>query len=135
MLNSPSETIPVAMKYLGYSLNTADPAAVKAVEDLMIKQKQHIKVFAEDNGQDLLLSRRVDLTMEYNGDIIQVQEEDDDIAYVVPKEGTLLWEDCLCIPKGAPHPENAHVHKLPARWRCWSTNRRFYPVCDSQWGC
>tara|TARA_B100000941_G_C28327676_1_gene459913 strand:- start:10 stop:789 length:780 start_codon:yes stop_codon:yes gene_type:complete len=109
VLNSPSETIPVAMKYLGYSLNTADHAAVKAVEDLMIKQKQHIKVFAEDNGQDLLLSGEVDLTMEYNGDIIQVQEEDDDIAYIVPKEGTLLWEDCLCIPKGAPHPENAHA--------------------------
>ena len=109
LLNSPSETIPIAMKYLGHSINTADSEVVQTVEDLMIKQKKHIKVFAEDNGQDLLLSGEVDLTMEYNGDIIQVQEEDDDIAYSVPKEGTLLWEDCLCIPKGAPHPENAHA--------------------------
>jgi spermidine/putrescine transport system substrate-binding protein len=27
----------------------------------------------------------------------------------VPTEGTLLWQDCMCIPKGAPHPENAHT--------------------------
>jgi spermidine/putrescine transport system substrate-binding protein len=46
--------------------------------------------------------------MEWNGDILQVMEEDDDIAYAVPKEGGLLWQDCLCMPKGAPHPENAH---------------------------
>ena len=46
--------------------------------------------------------------MEWNGDILQVMEEDDDISYVVPKEGSLVWQDCLCIPKGAPHPENAH---------------------------
>jgi spermidine/putrescine transport system substrate-binding protein len=36
-------------------------------------------------------------------------EEDDDLAYVVPQEGTLLWEDCLAIPTGAPHPDNAHA--------------------------
>jgi len=67
-----------------------------------------LKVFAEDNGQDLLLSGEVDLTMEWNGDILQVMEEDDDISYVVPKEGSNVWQDCLCIPTGAPHPENAH---------------------------
>jgi spermidine/putrescine transport system substrate-binding protein len=98
----------VALKYLGHSYNSTDPAHIKAAEDLLIKQKPHIKVFAEDNGQDLLLSGEVDLTMEWNGDILQVMEEDDDISYVVPKEGSLLWQDCLCIPKGAPHPENAH---------------------------
>ncbi len=109
LINSPSETIPVVLKYLGYSLNATDPAAIKEVEQMLTKQKEHIKVFAEDNGQDLLLSGDVDLAMEYNGDIIQVQEEDDDIGFIVPKEGTLVWQDCLCIPTGAPHPENAHA--------------------------
>ena len=46
--------------------------------------------------------------MEWNGDILQVMDEDDDISYVVPKEGSLVWQDCMCIPTGAPHPENAH---------------------------
>jgi spermidine/putrescine transport system substrate-binding protein len=100
--------IGAALKYLGYSYNSTNPAEVKQAEEMLIRQKPHIKVFAEDNGQDLLLSGEVDLTMEWNGDILQVMEEDDDISYVVPKEGALVWQDCLCIPKGAPHPENAH---------------------------
>jgi len=66
-------------------------------------------VFADDNGQDLLASGEVDIAQEWNGDILQVMEEDDEITLNVPKEGGLLWEDCLCIAKGAPHPENAHA--------------------------
>ena len=100
--------IGAALMYRGYSYNSVDPAQIKEVQEMLIKQKPHIKTFAEDNGQDLLLSGEVDLTMEWNGDILQVMEEDDDISYVVPKEGSLVWQDCLCIPKGAPHPENAH---------------------------
>ncbi|MDH3316407.1 MAG: spermidine/putrescine ABC transporter substrate-binding protein [Gammaproteobacteria bacterium] len=101
--------IQMGLKYMGYPLNSTDPALIKKVEVMLIKQKPHIKVFAEDNGQDLLASGEVDLTMEWNGDILQVMDEDEDIAYVVPKEGGLLWQDCLCIPKGAPHPNNAHA--------------------------
>ncbi len=100
--------IGIGLKYLGYSFNDSDPAHIKEVEELLIRQKKHIKTFAEDNGQDLLASGEVDLTMEWNGDILQVMDEDDDIGYVVPAEGGLLWEDTLAIPTGAPHPENAH---------------------------
>ena len=98
----------VALKYLGHSYNSKNLAEIKQAEELLIRQKPHIKLFAEDNGQDLLLSGEVDLAMEWNGDILQVMAEDDDISYVVPKEGSLVWQDCLCIPTGAPHPENAH---------------------------
>ena len=101
--------IQMGLKYMGQPLNSTDPALIKKVETMLIRQKPHIKVFAEDNGQDLLASGEVDLTMEWNGDILQVMAEDDDIGYAVPKEGGLLWQDCLCIPKGGPHPNNAHA--------------------------
>lgn len=101
--------IQTTMKYLGYPLNETDPAKIKQCEELLIKQKPNVKVFAEDNGQDLLLSGEVDICMEWNGDILQIMAEDDDIGYVVPKQGGLLWQDCLCIPTGAPHPLNAHA--------------------------
>ena len=97
--------IELTLKYLGYSYNSKDPGQIKQAEELLIKQKPHIKVFA---GQDLLLSGEVDLTVEWNGDILQVMEEDDDISYVVPKEGSNVWQDTLAIPVGAPHPDNAH---------------------------
>ncbi|MGF1527577.1 MAG: PotD/PotF family extracellular solute-binding protein [Candidatus Competibacterales bacterium] len=97
-----------AFKYLGASLNSTDEALLKRAEEMLIAQKPHIKAFAEDNGQDLLLSGEVDLTMEWSGDILQVMAEDDDLGYVIPQEGGELWQDCLAIPKGAPHPDNAH---------------------------
>lgn len=99
----------LALKYLGYSLNSTDDKQIAEAEALVIKQKPHIKAFAEDNGQDLLASGEVDLAMEWNGDIAQLMTEDEDIGYVVPTEGGQLWEDTLAIPKGAPHPENAHA--------------------------
>ena len=108
LLSEPTTVMEMGLKYLGQSLNATDPALIKQVEEMLIKQKPNIKVFAEDNGQDLLLAGEVDVVMEWNGDIQQIMAEDDDIGYAVPKEGGLLWQDCLCIPKGAPHPQNAH---------------------------
>lgn len=99
----------MALKYLGYSINSTDAVQIAQAEALVIKQKPHIKSFAEDNGQDLLASGDVDLVMEWNGDIAQLMAEDDDIGYVLPNEGGVLWEDTLAIPRGAPHPENAHA--------------------------
>ena len=108
LLGEAAAVIGTTLKYLGYSFNSVNPDEIKKAEALLIKQKPHIKVFADDNGQDLLLSGEVDLTMEWNGDILQVMAEDDDISYVVPKEGGELWQDCMAIPNGAPHPDNAH---------------------------
>jgi spermidine/putrescine transport system substrate-binding protein len=95
-------------KYLGYSLNTLDEQELKETEQLIIDQKPHLKTFAPDTGQRLLISRSVDITMEWSGDIAQVMKEDPDLDYVIPDEGGIVWEDVLAIPKGAPHPDNAH---------------------------
>lgn len=108
LMGEGSTTIQMALKYLGYSLNTTNLAHLKAAEELIIKQKPHIVTFAEDNGQDLLLSGQVDIVMEWNGDILQTMLEDNDIGYAVPQEGGLLWQDNLSIPVNAPHPETAH---------------------------
>ena len=101
--------IGITLKYLGYKLNSTNPKEIAQARDLLIKQKPNIKSFAEDNGQDLLLSGECDVVMEWNGDIVQVMAEDDDIGYLVPKEGGVVWIDNMCIPMGAPHPENAHA--------------------------
>lgn len=96
-------------KYLGKSVNELTAADIKTIEAMMIKQKPFIKAFHEDNGQDMLIKGEVDLVLEYNGDIAQKMTEDDDIDFVVPKEGSQLNSDNLCIPKGAQHPKNAHA--------------------------
>jgi spermidine/putrescine transport system substrate-binding protein len=108
LLNS-IDSIRSALKFLGHSLNTKDAAEIAQAADALIQIKPKIKSFAPDTGQDLLISGEVDVCLEYNGDVLQVMEEDDDLGYAVPEEGSILWEDTMCIPKGAPNSDNAHA--------------------------
>ncbi len=102
------DMIELGAKYLGYSVRNIPLPVIDRVADMYIRQKPNIKIFHHDEGQDLLLSGDIDIVMEYNGDIAQVMTEDPDLDFVVPREGSLLNSDCLCIPKGAPRPDNAH---------------------------
>jgi spermidine/putrescine transport system substrate-binding protein len=103
------DTIQAALKYLGHSINTMDPAEIDAAAELLIAAKPNVKAIVPDTGQDLLIAGEVDVALEYNGDILQVMEEDDDLSYVLPAEGGILWEDDMCIPRGGPNPDNAHA--------------------------
>ncbi len=109
LLKEAADMFRLGAKYLGHSVNGLTPEIITQVEAMLIKQKPNIKAFHEDNGQDLLASGEVDLVLEYNGDIAQIMTEDDDIGFVVPKEGSQLNSDNMCIPVGAPHPKNAHA--------------------------
>lgn len=109
LLSESADVFRLGFKYLGKSVNDATPELIKQVEDMLIKQKANIKNFHDDNGQDLLMSKEIDIVLEYNGDIAQKETEDPDLAFVVPKEGSLLNSDCMCIPTGAPNPYNAHA--------------------------
>jgi spermidine/putrescine transport system substrate-binding protein len=101
-----------ALQYLGYSWNSTNATELGKAKDLLIAAKKQIKLFAKDNGQDLLASGDVDICSEFSGDILQVMTADDthDLDYVLPKEGGNSWQDTMAIAKGAPHPENAHKY-------------------------
>jgi spermidine/putrescine transport system substrate-binding protein len=111
LLSESADLIRLAAKYKGHSVNNIPDAMLSEIEQMLIRQKPHIKQFHSDNGQDLLVSGEVDLVMEYSGDIAQVISEhgDQEYGWVIPNEGTLINQDCLCIPIGAPHLEDAHA--------------------------
>lgn len=99
----------LSFKYLGFDPNKPTLEAIAEVEKLLTKQIKHVKVIAEDNGQDLLLSREIDICVEWSGDISQVMAEDNDLAYAITSDGCYRWCDNLAIPKDAPHVKNAHA--------------------------
>lgn len=109
LLGDQEHTIGAALKYLGFSYNSTNADELLKAKELLISAKKLVKKYADDNGQDLLATGEVDLTMEYNGDIAQVMAEDADLSYFIPKEGSNIWEDTIAIAAGAPHPENAHA--------------------------
>lgn len=131
LLSESADLCRLAAKYLGHSVNGIPPEMVQRIEAMLIKQKPFVKAFHDDNGQDMLLSGDVDLVLEYNGDIAQAMKEDEDIGFVVPKEGSLLNSDCLCIPTGAPRPDNAHKfinYLLDAKAGAEISNTILYPT-------
>ena len=102
------DLVELGAKYLGHSVRRIPESVIDQVARMYIRQKPNVKIFHHDEGQDLLLSGEIDIVMEYNGDIAQVMAEDPDLDFVVPREGSILNSDSLCIPKGAPRPDNAH---------------------------
>ena len=111
LLSESADLIRLCAKYLGHSVNNIPDAMLSQIEQMLIRQKPHVKQFHQDNGQDLLASGEVDIVLEYNGDIAQLMsaEGGDAFDFVVPQEGTLINSDCLCIPTGAPHVDDAHA--------------------------
>lgn len=111
LLSESADLIRLAAKYKGHSVNGIPDAMLAEIEQMFIRQKPHVKAFHEDDGQDMLVSGEVDIVLEYNGDMAQVMaaEGGDAFDFVVPQEGSLLNSDCLCIPNGAPNPDDAHA--------------------------
>jgi spermidine/putrescine transport system substrate-binding protein len=111
LLSESADLIRLCAKYQGISLNNIPEANLTSIEQMLIRQKPHVKAFHEDDGQDLLASGEVDIVLEYNGDMAQLMSAEGGDAYdfVVPSEGTLINSDCLCIPSGAPHVDDAHA--------------------------
>jgi spermidine/putrescine transport system substrate-binding protein len=97
----------VILMTLGYDPNTKNPAELNQARDFLIKNKANIAAFAPDTGQVLLDQGQVDIAVEWSGDILQIMEENPDIRYIIPKEGSIIWVDTIAIPTGAPHKELA----------------------------
>ncbi len=111
LLSESADLIRLCAKYKGHSVNNIPDAMLTEIEQMLIRQKPHIKAFHEDDGQDLRASGEIDIVLEYNGDLAQLMagEGGDAFDFVVPQEGTLINSDCLCIPTGAPNPDDAHA--------------------------
>jgi spermidine/putrescine transport system substrate-binding protein len=108
LFSEADDLIELGAKYMGHPAHDIPPEMIDRIAEMYIRQKPNVKIFHNDEGQDLLLAGDIDIVMEYNGDIAQVMLEDPDLDFVVPREGSIINSDCLCIPNGAPHPDNAH---------------------------
>ena len=109
MFNNSRDAIGIALKYLGYSQNTTDPEQITEAVDLLIQQKPLVQAYVMDQIFDKLEGGEAAVGPYYAGDAITMIEENPDRAFVVPKEGTNLFVDAMCIPKGAQNKENAEA--------------------------
>lgn len=109
MMNSMRDTVGLALKYLGYSMNTRDEEELNQAKDLLIKQKQD-KIecgYLLDETKDKMVGGEAAIGIVYSGDAQYAIEKNESLCYVVPEEGSNIWVDGMCIPKGSKHVEEA----------------------------
>ena len=107
MQDSVRDAFMVALKSLGYSMNTTNEAEIAEARDLLIKQKPLVQV------RDKMIGGEAAMGVIYSGEMLYIQQEvadlglDYSLEYVIPEEGTNLWLDSWVIPANAPNKENA----------------------------
>lgn len=107
MLNSQRDTIAVALKKLGYSMNTRNIDELEAAKVELIKQKPLVDAYLGDDIKGVLVSGDAAIGVVWSGDAIAMIRDNPDLEYIIPKEGTNLWFDSMVIPKGAKNKEAA----------------------------
>ena len=109
MPNSIRECYMVAGKILGYSMNTTSEADLADMTELLMEQKDLVYSYANDNARDLMVGESAAMAVITSGDVLYAQEDNEDLEFVVPKEGTEVWTDNWAIPKGAANKEGAEA--------------------------
>ncbi len=109
MQDSVRDAFAVALKYLGYSLNSTDLDELEAAKALLIEQKPLVQAYVIDQVRDKMIGNEAAIGVIYSGEAIYTQLENPDLEYVIPKEGSNVWIDSWVIPKNAKHKENAEA--------------------------
>ncbi len=105
--------MPAALKYLGLDPDSKKPEDLAKAADVVKAVRPFIRKFHSSEYINALAGGDICLAFGYSGDIFQARDraakakDKQDIAYAIPKEGSLLWIDVAAIPKDAPNPDAA----------------------------
>ena len=110
LINNSRDAIGMALKYLGYSVNTTDEAEIREAYQLLVDATNNDvyqgrvmdEVFQKMEGGNAAIATY------YAGDYLSMLENNEDLAFVIPEEGSNWFVDAMCVLKDAPHYEEAH---------------------------
>lgn len=106
MFDNPRDAFGIALKKLGYSQNTTDVKQLEEAAEELKKQKPLVQAYVMDQIFDKMENGEAAVAPYYAGDAITMIDENPDLAFAVPKEGTNRFVDAMVIPKDAPNKEN-----------------------------
>ena len=110
MLDSMRDTMGVALKKLGYSVNSKNPDEVHQARDLLIQQERMVNGYYVDEIVDMMINGDAALALNWSGAAMDIYwQEVENIQYAVPKEGSNLWFDCMVIPSASQHKKEAEM--------------------------
>jgi spermidine/putrescine transport system substrate-binding protein len=108
LIDSVRDMVGAALKYKGHSVNSTDLKELKEARDLIIEAKKRSVGFDGSVGvKNKILAKTAQLGIVYSGEAVRAVAEDKETAYVIPKEGSVIWVDNLVVLAKAPHRDLA----------------------------
>lgn len=108
MMDSQRDSLAVALKKLGYSMNTRNETELEEAKQELIEQKPLVLAYIVDEIRDKMLSGEGAVAVAWSGDAMDVILSGENFEYVVPKEGSNFWIDAMVVPANAKNPDAAH---------------------------
>jgi len=109
MLDDERESIGATLKYLGYSYNDTDPDHQAQARDTLLAQKECLAGYNSDNYNQTLASEEVMIAHAWSGGTALARSENENVKFVIPKEGGTIWMDNMTIPADAPNIYTAEI--------------------------
>lgn len=107
--DSERDSFMMAFKALGYSMNTEDPDEINAAYEWLLQMNNTMSpVYVTDEVIDGMMNGYKDIAVVYSGDAAVVLDENEDMSFYMPSQGTNIWCDAMVIPANAENPKLAH---------------------------
>lgn len=109
MFGNSRDAFGIALKKLGYSLNTENLDEIDEAAEALTAQKAVNQMYAMDQTFDKMANENAYAAPYYAGDCLTMMERNDALAFAYPKEGVNQFIDSICIPKGSPNKQAAEA--------------------------
>ena len=109
MPDSVRDAFMIALRKLGYSQNTTEESEISAAAAELEAQKKMVYKYANDSARDLLADGSAAIGVVWNGEYMYTKDLNEDVAFVVPEEGSEFFIDSWVIPSNAANKENAEL--------------------------
>lgn len=109
LVDSARETIGMGLNSLHYSLNSTEEEELLEAVDKLNDLKPNVKAIIGDEVTQLMINKEASVALTWSGQAADMMDENEDIDYIVPEEGSNLWFDNIVIPKTASNIEGAHA--------------------------
>ncbi len=109
MMDSSRDSLMVALKRLGYSMNSHEPKELDQALAELQKQYPLVYAYVLDQTKDMMIAGEAAMALMYSGDALDAMFSNEDLDYIIPREGSNLWFDGWAIPKNAQNPEGAQA--------------------------
>ena len=107
MIESVRDGFSIAMNMLDYSINTVNKEEIEEAKELLKTQYPVVQAYVVDQVRDKIIGGEAAMGVIYSGEALYTITENEDLAYVVPEEGSNVWLDCWVIPANCQSKENA----------------------------